>query len=157
MLKPIVVVEDDARDLELTLLALEKARLANEVVILRDGAEAIDYLSCTGKWESRERGLPAVMLLDLKLPKKSGLEVLEFIKGKRELRQLPVVMLTSSREEVDLDRSYSVGVNAYVVKPVKFSEFVAAVQELGGFWAILNEPPPGCARPNSIRSLETSY
>ena len=146
MLKPIVVVEDDPNDLELTLLALEKARLANELIILRDGAEAIEYLSRSGVWETRAKGLPAVMLLDLKLPKKSGLEVLEFIKSDPELRQLPVVMLTSSREEIDLDRSYSLGVNAYVVKPVSFPEFVSAVQELGGFWAVLNEPPPGAVR-----------
>ncbi len=118
--------------LELTLVALERARLANEIVILRDGAEAIDYLCCTGKWEQREKGHPAVILLDLKLPKKTGLEVLEHLKSNAELRKVPVVMLTSSREDIDLERSYGLGVNAYVVKPVKFQDFVMAVQDLGG-------------------------
>ncbi|HEX4167326.1 MAG TPA: response regulator [Bryobacteraceae bacterium] len=147
MLKPIVIVEDNPNDLELTLVALDKARLANELIILRDGAEAIDYLCYAGKWESRERGNPAVILLDLKLPKRTGLEVLERIKTDPELRKIPVVMLTGSREEVDLERSYGLGVNAYVVKPVNFQDFVTAVQDLGGFWAVLNETPPGCVRP----------
>ena len=146
MLKPIVLVEDNPHDLELTLLALEKARLVNEVITLRDGAEAIDYLSCRGEWSKRERGNPAVILLDIKLPKRNGLEVLEFIKSDTELRKIPVVMLTSSREEPDLDRSYELGVNAYVVKPVSFADFVKAVQDLGGFWAVLNEPPPGSVK-----------
>ncbi len=146
MLKPIVLVEDNTNDLELTLIALEQARLANEVIILRDGAEAIDYLCCRGKWELRDKGNPAVILLDLKLPKRTGLEVLEYIKSDPEYRQVPVVMLTSSREEPDLQRSYELGVNAYVVKPVSFAEFVKAVQDLGGFWAVLNEPPPGSVR-----------
>lgn len=147
MLKPIVVVEDNPKDLELTLVALEKARLANEVIILRDGAEALEYLCCRGRHELREKGNPAVVLLDLNLPKQSGLEVLEFLKNDPELRYVPVVMLTSSREEPDLKRSYALGVNAYVVKPVKFQDFVKAVQDLGGFWAVLNEPPPGSVRP----------
>ena len=147
MLKPIVLVEDNPRDLELTLLALEQARLANEVITLRDGAEVVDYLCCRGPWSLREKGNPAVILLDIKLPKLSGLEVLEFIKSEVELRKIPVVILTSSREEPDLERSYELGVNAYVVKPVSFSDFVAAVQDLGGFWAVLNEPPPGSVRP----------
>ncbi len=146
-LKPIVLVEDNPNDLELTLVALERARLANEVITLRDGAEALEYLCCSGKWELREKGNPAVILLDIKLPKLSGLEVLEYIKKDPELRKVPVVMLTSSREEPDLERSYEIGVNAYVVKPVSFGEFVRAVQELGGFWAVLNEPPPGSIRP----------
>lgn len=147
MLKPIVLVEDNPKDLELTLLALEQARLANEVVTLRDGAEVVDYLSCRGEWRSREKGNPAVILLDIKLPKLNGLEVREFIKSDPELRKVPVVMLTSSREEPDLERSYELGVNAYVVKPVSFADFVSAVQDLGGFWAVLNEPPPGSVRP----------
>ena len=146
-LKPIVLVEDNPNDLELTLVALERARLANEVITLRDGAEAVEYLCCKGKWELREKGNPAVILLDIKLPKLSGLEVLEYIKSDPELRMVPVVMLTSSREEPDLERSYELGVNAYVVKPVSFGEFVRAVQDLGGFWAVLNEPPPGSIRP----------
>lgn len=146
MLKPILLVEDNPKDLELTLLALEQARLANEVVTLRDGAEVLDYLACRGDWTSREKGNPAVILLDIKLPKLNGLEVLETIKKDPELRRIPVVMLTSSREEPDLERSYELGVNAYVVKPVSFADFVMAVQDLGGFWAVLNEPPPGSIR-----------
>lgn len=148
LLKPIVLVEDNPNDLELTLVALEKARLANDVVVLRDGAEAIDYLSCSGSYINRERGNPAVVLLDIKLPKLTGLDVLEYIKRDAELKSVPVVMLTSSRQEPDLQRSYELGVNAYVVKPVSFDDFVRAVQELGGFWAVLNEPPPGSVRFN---------
>lgn len=147
-LKPIVLVEDNPKDMELTLLALGRARLANEVITLRDGAEALDYLCCREAWQDREKGNPAVILLDIKLPKVNGLEVLQFIKNDSELRKVPVVMLSSSREEPDLERSYELGVNAYVVKPVSFADFVTAVQELGGFWAVLNEPPPG-----SIRAL----
>lgn len=145
-LKPIVLVEDNPKDLELTLLALERARLANEVISLRDGAEALDYLCCRAAWQDREKGNPAVILLDIKLPKVNGLEVLQFIRKDPELRKIPVVMLSSSREEPDLERSYELGVNAYVVKPVSFTDFVTAVQELGGFWAVLNEPPPGSVR-----------
>ena len=142
ILKPIVLVEDNLNDLELTMHALTRARLANEVITLRDGAEALDYLCCRGRWENRIKGNPAVMLLDIKLPKLNGLEVLEYIKQNPELRTVPVVMLTSSREEPDLQRSYELGVNAYVVKPVKFDDFLKAVQDLGIFWAVLNEPPP---------------
>jgi CheY-like chemotaxis protein len=145
-LMPIVLVEDNPKDLELTLMALEQARLANDVVTLRDGAEALDYLSYRGDWANRKKGNPAVVLLDIKLPKLNGLEVLEHLKSDPELRKIPVVMLTSSREEPDLERSYELGVNAYVVKPVSFTDFVRAVQDLGGFWAVLNEPPPGCVR-----------
>lgn len=147
MLKPIVLVEDNPNDLELTLVALERARLVNEVITLRDGAEALDYLCGKGDWDGREKGNPAVILLDLKLPKVTGLEVLQHLKNDPDLRRVPVVMLTSSREEPDLKRSYELGVNAYVVKPVNFNDFVRAVQELGGFWAVLNEPPPGSIRP----------
>lgn len=146
LLKPIVLVEDNPKDLELTLIALERARLANEVITLRDGAEAVDYLMCRGQWANRDKGNPAVILLDIKLPKLNGLEVLQQIKQDPELRRVPVVMLTSSREEPDLEKSYELGVNAYVVKPVSFGDFVHAVQELGGFWAVLNEPPPGSVR-----------
>lgn len=147
MLKPIVLVEDNPNDLELTLLALERARLAKEVLVLRDGAEALDYLCGKGSWEGREKGNPAVILLDLKLPKVTGLEVLEYIKSDADLQPIPVVMLTSSREEPDLKRSYQLGVNAYVVKPFDFNDFIRAVQDLGAFWALLNEPPPGSVRP----------
>ena len=143
MLKPILLVEDDKRDLELTLIALERSQLANEVVALRDGAQALDYLLREGYHADREEGNPAVILLDLKLPKVTGLEVLEAIKANPSLRSVPVVMLTSSQEESDVLRSYQLGVNAYVVKPVAFDRFVSAISELGVFWAVLNEPPPG--------------
>ena len=146
MLKPILLVEDNPNDLDLVLRALAKTNLANEVVIARDGEEALDYLFCRGKFEARNRGNPAVVLLDLKLPKINGLEVLNIIRNDPNLRPLPVVMLTSSSEETDLAKSYSLGVNAYVVKPVSFKEFMTAVQELGLFWAVLNEPPPGSKR-----------
>jgi CheY-like chemotaxis protein len=146
MLKPILLVEDNPKDLELTLVALAKTNLANEVVVARDGAEALDYLHARGAYRDRPRGNPAVVLLDLKLPKVDGLQVLEQIKGDDELRAVPVVMLTSSREEQDLLRSYKLGVNAYVVKPVGFREFIEAIRNLGVFWAVLNEPPPGSAK-----------
>ena len=143
MLKPILLVEDDKRDLELTLIALERSQLANEVVALRDGAQALDYLLREGDHADREEGNPAVILLDLKLPKLDGIQVLEKVKGDRDLRSIPVVMLTSSQEESDVLQSYELGVNAYVVKPVAFDRFVSAIAELGVFWAVLNEPPPG--------------
>lgn len=146
MLKPILLVEDNPSDLELTLVALERSHLANQVVVTRDGAEAIDYLGAKGDWAARPAGHPAVILLDLKLPKVDGLEVLEHIRSTPGLKRIPVVMLTSSREEQDLTRSYELGVNAYVVKPVVFKEFVDAIADLGMFWAVLNEPPPGSAR-----------
>jgi CheY-like chemotaxis protein len=146
MLKPILLVEDNPKDLELTLLALEKGNLANEVVITRDGVEAMDYLYRRGPYTDRPIGNPAVVLLDLKLPKFDGLQVLEKIKADQELRSVPVVMLTTSREESDLARSYRLGVNAFVVKPVAFKDFMEAIQDLGVFWAVLNEPPPGSHR-----------
>lgn len=146
MLKPILLVEDNPHDLELTLIALEKSQLANEVIVVRDGAEALDYLYARGDYAERQKGNPAVVLLDLKLPKVDGLEVLREIRTTPELRALPVVMLTSSREEQDLIRSYELNVNAYVVKPVDFKEFVRAISDLGIFWAVLNEPPPGSHR-----------
>ena len=141
----ILLVEDDPRDVELTLTALDDYKLANEVVVCRDGQEALDYLFSRGKFGGRVDGNPAVMLLDLKLPKVDGLEVLQQIKSDERLRMIPVVMLTSSHEEKDLMRSYKLGVNAYVVKPVDFHEFINAVKELGMFWAVINEPPPGAA------------
>ena len=146
MLKPILLVEDNPHDLELTLIALEKSQLANEVVIARDGAEALDYLRSEGVFAGRQTGNPAVVLLDLKLPKVDGLEVLKMVRATASLKSVPVVMLTSSKEEQDLLRSYELGVNAYVVKPVDFSEFVRAISDLGIFWAVLNEPPPGSHR-----------
>lgn len=146
MLKPILLVEDDKRDLELTLIALERSQLANEVVVVRDGAQALDYLRREGDFAGRDAGNPAVVLLDLKLPKVNGLEVLQAVRGDPALRSLPVVMLTSSQEENDVVKSYELGVNAYVVKPVAFDRFVSAIGDLGVFWAVLNEPPPGSLR-----------
>jgi DNA-binding response OmpR family regulator len=143
MLKPILLVEDDKRDVELTLIALERSQLANDVVVLRDGAQALDYLLRTGDHAERAEGNPAVILLDLKLPKVDGLEVLRVVRATDSLRSVPVVMLTSSQEENDVVRSYELGVNAYVVKPVDFKQFVGAIADLGVFWAVLNEPPPG--------------
>jgi len=142
----ILMVEDDPNDVELTLTALEEYNLANEVVVTRDGQEALDYLYCRGQFSARASDNPAVLLLDLKLPKVDGLEVLHQIKSDYRLKMIPVVVLTSSREERDMMRSYQLGVNAYVVKPVDFHEFVNAVRELGVFWAVINQPPPGSAR-----------
>ena len=141
-LRPILLVEDNPRDLELTLAALAKCQLANEIIVARDGAEALDYLYLRGAHADRAAGDPAVVLLDLKLPKIDGLEVLERVKTDPLQKQIPVVMLTSSREERDLLTSYELGVNAFVVKPVDFNAFFEAIQDLGMFWAILNEPPP---------------
>jgi CheY-like chemotaxis protein len=142
----VLIVEDDPRDVELSMAALGEYNLANEVVVARDGAEALDYLYCRGAFASRPRENPAVMLLDLKLPKVDGLEVLKQVKSDEQLRMIPVVVLTSSHEEKDVMRSYSLGVNAYVVKPVDFHDFVNAVKELGVFWAVINEPPPGSVK-----------
>jgi CheY-like chemotaxis protein len=142
----VLMVEDDPKDVELTLTALEDYNLANEVVVVRDGQEAMDYLYCQGQFSTRPRDNPAVILLDLKLPKVDGLEVLNRIKSDEHLKMIPVVVLTSSREERDMIRSYQLGVNAYVVKPVDFHEFVNAVRELGVFWAVINQPPPGSAK-----------
>jgi DNA-binding response OmpR family regulator len=142
----ILMVEDDPKDVELSLTALEEYNLANEVIVTRDGEQALDYLYCRGEYKTRSSGNPAVMLLDLKLPKVDGLEVLKQIKSDGELRMIPVVVLTSSKEEKDMVASYKLGVNAYVVKPVDFHEFVNAIKELGVFWAVINEPPPGSVR-----------
>ena len=142
----ILIVEDDPKDVELTLTALEEYNLANEVVVTRDGEEALDYLYCRGNFATRTNDNPAVLLLDLKLPKVDGLEVLQQIKSDEKLKMIPVVVLTSSREERDMVASYKLGVNAYVVKPVDFHEFVNAIKELGIFWAVINEPPPGSVR-----------
>jgi len=144
----ILMVEDDPKDVELSLTALEEYNLANEVVVARDGEEALDYLYCRGKFNVRPDGNPAVLLLDLKLPKVNGLEVLQQIRSDEKLKMIPVVVLTSSHEEKDMVASYKLGVNAYVVKPVDFHEFVNAVKELGIFWAIINEPPPGSLKKN---------
>ena len=139
----ILLVEDDPKDVELTLEALGDYNLANEVIVARDGEQALDYLYCRGKFAARAKGNPAVLLLDLKLPKVDGLEVLKQVRSDAKLKLIPVVVLTSSREERDMMGSYQLGVNAYVVKPVDFHEFVNAVKELGIFWAVINEPPLG--------------
>jgi CheY-like chemotaxis protein len=141
-------VDDNPNDIELALAALAENRLANDVVVVRDGEEALDYLYHRGIFKLRAKGNPAVVLLDLKLPKIDGLEVLKRIKHDEQLQQIPVVMLTSSREEQDLVRSYKLGVNAYVVKPVDFHEFVDSIKELGLFWAVINQPPVGSIRLN---------
>jgi CheY-like chemotaxis protein len=142
----ILIVEDDPNDVELTLTALADYNLANEVVVTRDGQQALDFLYCRGEFSTRAPGNPAVMLLDLKLPRIGGLEVLQQVKSDENLKTIPVVVLTSSNEEKDMMRSYRLGVNAYVVKPVDFHEFVNAVKELGVFWAVINEPPPGSVK-----------
>jgi len=142
-LKRILLAEDNERDVELTLAALDEHNLANEVVVARDGAEALDYLYARGKFSGHANGLPVVVLLDLKMPKVDGLEVLRQMRSDPEIKRVPVVMVTSSREEQDLVHSYELGVNAYVVKPVDFQKFVDSVKEIGVFWAIINEPPPG--------------
>ncbi|MFC7473891.1 response regulator [Dankookia sp. GCM10030260] len=144
-LRPVLLVEDNPNDVELTLAALEKSRLANPVVVARDGVEALDHLFRRSNAEPECAGtvlLPAVVLLDIKLPLVDGLEVLERIKGDPLTRHVPVVMLTSSREEQDLIRSYGLGVNAFVVKPVGHRDFFEAIRDIGAFWAVLNEPHP---------------
>jgi CheY-like chemotaxis protein len=145
-LRRVLLAEDNPKDVELTLAALDEHRLANDVVVVRDGAEAWEYLTRAGQYSARAAGLPAVVLLDLKMPKVDGLEVLRRMKADPTLCTIPVVMLTSSREEKDLVESYRLGVNAYVVKPVEFSAFMTSVKNLGLFWAVINEPPPGSIR-----------
>ena len=141
-LKPILLAEDNPRDAELTLEALADNKLANRVALVRDGVEAMEYLRREGEYEKRKPGNPAVVILDIKMPRMDGIDVLRAIRSDPALKLIPVVMLTSSREEQDLIRSYELGINAYVVKPVKFSDFVEAVKQVGGFWAMLNELPP---------------
>ncbi len=142
ILKTILLVEDNPNDIELTLEALEEHKLANQVVVARDGVEALEYLKCTGQYVQRKNENPAVILLDIKMPRMDGLEVLRTIRNDDKLKLIPVVMLTSSREEPDLKTSYELGTNAYVVKPVDFKAFMDAVKPLGIFWAMLNELPP---------------
>ncbi len=144
-LKRVLLVEDSVKDAKLTLSAFAESGLANEVVWVKDGQEALDYLFLEGKYADRPGGNPAVVLLDIKLPKIDGMQVLERVKGSVDTRTVPVVMLTSSNQEADLSRTYGLGVNAYVVKPVGFKEFVSALKELGLFWAVVNQPPPGTA------------
>jgi CheY-like chemotaxis protein len=141
-IRAILLAEDSANDVELTLAALEENRVANRVVVVRDGAEALDYLYCRGNYAGRARDNPGLILLDLKMPKVDGLEVLRQVKADAALKSIPIVMLTSSREEHDVLRTYDLGVNAYVVKPVNFKRFADAVRVLGQFWVVVNEPPP---------------
>ena len=143
--KRILLVEDSKNDVELILQALEENRLANQVMVLRDGAEALDFLFHRGQFDDHANRLPVLVLLDLKMPKVDGLEVLRQMKADPVLKKIPVVMMTSSREQSDLLRSYELGVNSYVVKPVKFQGFVEAVKQLGIYWILVNEPPPGSA------------
>ncbi len=140
-LKTILVAEDNQLDAELTIEALMENNLANNVVVVRDGVEAIEYLNYEGEFKNRKKGIPAVLLLDIKMPRMDGIEVLEAIRRNEKLKALPIVMLTSSREEPDLKKCYDLGVNAYVVKPVNFEDFIEAVKHIGIFWAILNEQP----------------
>ena len=141
-LRSILLAEDNPNDVELTLAGLSGLNLANEIVVARDGVEALDYLHCRGKYAARNDGNPVVVLLDLKMPKIDGLEVLREIKSNQKFMSIPVVMITSSAEEKDLARSYDLGVNAYVVKPVTYRDFISAVRQVGAFWAVVNEPPP---------------
>ena len=142
LVKRILLVEDSKHDVELTLVALEECHLANQVDVVNDGAEALDYLHRRGAYADRPNELPVVVLLDLKMPKVDGLEVLRHMKSEAALKRIPVVMLTSSREEKDLVQSYELGVNGYVVKPVDFEQFIESIKQLGCFWAIVNEPSP---------------
>ena len=140
-LKTILLAEDNPQDVELTIEALMEHNLANNVVVVRDGVEAMEYLNYEGEFKNRTKGNPAVLLLDIKMPRMDGIEVLAAIRGNEKLKALPIVMLTSSREEPDLKKSYDLGVNAYVVKPVNFKDFLDAVKHIGFFWALLNEQP----------------
>lgn len=141
-LRTILLAEDNPKDVELTLEALAEHNLANQVTVVKDGVDAMEYLRCEGKYKLRKHGNPAVVLLDIKMPRMDGTEVLQAIRNDPALKMLPVVMLTSSREEPDLKRSYELGANAYVVKPVDFKDFIEAVKQVGVFWAVINELPP---------------
>jgi CheY-like chemotaxis protein len=141
-MRRILIAEDDPRDEQLTLSALGEYNLVNKIHVVHDGEEVLDYLYCRGKYATRTSGNPVAVLLDLKMPKVSGIDVLKIIKADDSLKTIPIIVLTSSREEPDLDECYKLGVNAYVVKPVEFTEFMKAVKLLGVFWAAINEPPP---------------
>ena len=145
-MKRILLVEDDPNDVELTLTALKEFNIANEVVVVGDGAEALDFLFKRGAFSERTNENPVVILLDLKLPKVSGMEVLKQVRETENLKMIPVVILTSSREEKDLNEGYGLGTNAYVVKPLEFQQFIEAIKQLGAFWALINEPPPGSVK-----------
>lgn len=141
-LRPILLAEDNPNDVELTLTALHSLNLANEIVVVNDGAQALDFIFRRNDFSHRPAVRPAVILLDLKMPRVDGLEALQQIRSHPETRLLPIVILTSSREENDLVKGYQLGANAYVVKPVDFDQFISAVSQLGVFWALINEPPP---------------
>jgi CheY-like chemotaxis protein len=141
-LRTILLVEDDPKDIELTLEALAEHNLANRVTVVKDGVEAMEYLRCEGKYKQRNKENPAVVLLDIKMPRMNGIETLQAIRSDDKLKKLPVVMLTSSREGPDLKKCYELGANAYVVKPVDFKNFIEAVKQVGVFWAVINELPP---------------
>ena len=147
-IRHILLAEDNPNDVELTLSALDEQGLAQRVEVVNDGVEALDYLYCRGKFTGRNTGTPAVILLDLKMPRLTGMEVLQAIRADPALQLVPVVILTSSREEGDLIKGYKLGANAYVVKPVHFEDFMKAVRDLGMFWALLNEPPPNGKSPS---------
>ena len=145
-LKRILLVEDDPKDVELTLVAFSDCNLANEVAVVHDGAEALDFLLCRGDFASRPNVNPAVILLDLKIPKVDGLEVLRQVRADDRLNMIPIVIFTSSKEDSDLIESYQLGTNAYVQKPIDFKQFITSIKQLGVFWAIINEPPPGSVK-----------
>jgi CheY-like chemotaxis protein len=141
--KRILLVEDDPKDIELTLSALGEHNLANEIVVVRDGVEALDYLYRRGEFAARSEGTPVVILLDIKMPRLDGIQVLRELKADEQMRLIPIVILTSSRESRDLAECYRLGVNSYIVKPVRFAEFIEAVKGVGVYWVLINEPPPG--------------
>jgi CheY-like chemotaxis protein len=141
-IRTILLAEDNPKDVELTLEAMGGNSLANDIIVVKDGVEALEYLHCQGKYKLRKAGNPAVILLDIKMPRMDGIEVLRIMRSDDALKRIPVVVLTSSREENDLIKTYDLGVNAYVVKPVDFKQFIEAVKQIGNFWAILNEFPP---------------
>jgi len=141
-IRTILLAEDNPKDVELTLEAMAENRLANDIIVVKDGVEALEYLRCQGKYKLRKAGNPAVILLDIKMPRMDGIELLRIIRSDAALKKIPVVMLTSSREQQDLIKTYDLGVNAYVVKPVDFKQFIEAVKQVGSFWAVLNELPP---------------
>jgi CheY-like chemotaxis protein len=141
-LRPILLADDNAKDVELILEAMAENNLANRIVVVKDGIEVMEYLRCEAKYKDRNPGQPAVILLDIKMPRMDGIEVLRKIRSDEKLKMISVVVLTSSREERDLFESYHLGVNAYVVKPVLFKDFVNVVKQIGSFWAIINEIPP---------------
>lgn len=140
-LRTILLAEDNPKDVELTLEAMAENNLANNIFVVKDGVEALEFLHCEGKYKQRKEGNPALILLDIKMPRMDGIEVLRNIRSDASLKRIPVVVLTSSREEKDLFNTYELGVNAYVLKPVDFKQFIEAVKQIGSFWAILNELP----------------